>query len=264
VVNYAILPMSNGAQPSTSNDGMQSQPTTGISSPSSVSPAQVPTNGLVAYYSFDDGNAKDNSGNGYDGNIIGAISVDGFSGKALQFDGIDDLVILPFLFTDDPRTVSVLAFIKPEKYNSDPGVVFYSGNYEFNLHLAPPKNESSTGVATSVHLSDAWYSTYTTIPITGSWWHAAGTVDTNQNKICIYTNGTLRKEDSIPVDTFIHTPSGYYVSIGAYASEAVRKDFFKGVIDEVIVYDRVLTAKEIATIYNYYINSHSIYPPRGS
>ena len=47
---------------------------------------------LVAYYSFDDGTAKDNSGNGNDGVIYGAKVVDGIKGKALYFDGIDDRV----------------------------------------------------------------------------------------------------------------------------------------------------------------------------
>jgi hypothetical protein len=51
-----------------------------------------PTEGLVAYYSFDDGSAIDTSGNGNSGTITGALAVDGKSRKALLFDGIDDKV----------------------------------------------------------------------------------------------------------------------------------------------------------------------------
>ncbi len=47
---------------------------------------------LVAYYSFDDGTAKDLSGNGHDGEIHGCSVVEGIIGKALKFDGINDYV----------------------------------------------------------------------------------------------------------------------------------------------------------------------------
>ncbi len=43
---------------------------------------------LIAYWSFDDGTAKDFSGNGYDGTIVNHPTViDGISGKALHFQG---------------------------------------------------------------------------------------------------------------------------------------------------------------------------------
>ena len=63
--------------------------------------------GLVAYWSFDDGTATDEAGNnpfetlvsrdflvslGNGGTIHGANVVDGISGKALEFDGVDDYV----------------------------------------------------------------------------------------------------------------------------------------------------------------------------
>ncbi len=51
--------------------------------------------GLVAYYSFDEGSGNvlhDLSGNENDGTIYGAKWVDGKYGKALEFDGINDYV----------------------------------------------------------------------------------------------------------------------------------------------------------------------------
>ena len=47
--------------------------------------------GLVAYWSFDDGTAKDEAG-GNNGTIHGAKVVEGISGNALEFDGLDDYV----------------------------------------------------------------------------------------------------------------------------------------------------------------------------
>ena len=52
--------------------------------------------GLVGYWSLDDGSgtlAKDNSGNGNDGTLYGSPSwVDGKVGKCIDFDGVDDYV----------------------------------------------------------------------------------------------------------------------------------------------------------------------------
>ncbi|MFQ6062808.1 MAG: hypothetical protein ACE5J9_06490, partial [Methanosarcinales archaeon] len=59
--------------------------------------AQTSDNGLVAEWAFDEGKGnivKDTSGNGNDGTIHGATWVDGKFGKALQFDGVNDYVLL--------------------------------------------------------------------------------------------------------------------------------------------------------------------------
>lgn len=59
----------------------------------------ISTDGLVAYSSFDDGSANDNSGNGFDGTIDvdSAVPVEGFYGMGLQFDGYDDGLRLPHI-----------------------------------------------------------------------------------------------------------------------------------------------------------------------
>ena len=57
--------------------------------------------GLVLFYSFDDGNAKDLSGNGNDGRVVGAKVVNGRVGKALQFRGVKVSRGLPVLVKYD-------------------------------------------------------------------------------------------------------------------------------------------------------------------
>jgi hypothetical protein len=54
--------------------------------------------GLVAYWNFDDGTAEDKSGNGHDGTIYGATTVEGISVNGFRFDGYDDYID----FGDDP------------------------------------------------------------------------------------------------------------------------------------------------------------------
>ena len=52
---------------------------------------EVARDGLVAEWHFD-GDAKDSSGNGNDGSIYGATFVQGISGQALSFDGVNNYV----------------------------------------------------------------------------------------------------------------------------------------------------------------------------
>jgi len=50
---------------------------------------------LIAYFPFE-GNAVDASGNGHDGTITGATPTsNGFLGSAMEFDGVNDFVLVP-------------------------------------------------------------------------------------------------------------------------------------------------------------------------
>jgi len=57
---------------------------------------KIPTDGLVAWYSMDNvsGTTLFDQLGGYDGTISGATQVPGVIGDALQFDGVDDMVIV--------------------------------------------------------------------------------------------------------------------------------------------------------------------------
>ena len=73
---------------------------------SSVSVYAGINDGLVAYYPFD-GNAHDASGNGYNGTVYGNPQfIDGKTGSAMKFDGIDDYVSLPTLPGSPEATIT--------------------------------------------------------------------------------------------------------------------------------------------------------------
>ena len=73
--------------------------------------------GLVLYLSFDEGagdTARDSSGHGNNGEINGPKWVEGADGKALEFDGVDDYVEVPYndMFNiNDAMTLA--AWVKP-------------------------------------------------------------------------------------------------------------------------------------------------------
>lgn len=73
--------------------------------------------GLVAHWSFDDGEgeiAKDSSGNGNHGKVHGAKWVEGKTGRALQLDGVNDYVEIPDSRSLHPQNaITVEAWIYP-------------------------------------------------------------------------------------------------------------------------------------------------------
>ena len=84
--------------------------------PVALASAQVNLDsGLVAYWSFDDSTATDNSGNGHDGTIYDATPVLGVHGQALDFDGINNYVEVdnaPDL--NPPNAITLVAWYRPD------------------------------------------------------------------------------------------------------------------------------------------------------
>ena len=68
---------------------------------------EIPPEAFVTKYSFDDGNANDESGEGNDGTIEGVVAGEGKVGGALEFDGSDgSYVEVPDLGEHDEVTVA--------------------------------------------------------------------------------------------------------------------------------------------------------------
>lgn len=196
--------------------------------------------GLVAHWKFDETSgdkASDFSGNGYDGTLQdGPLwrPSDGKIGGALEFDGIDDCVDIEPIDFDYP--ITYLAWIKPTeitgrhialgKYYDGYRLGIWNGKY-YNL---------------SVLIDDSGYPVYITDPATGVWEHLALTYD--GITVRYYLNGT---------EVYTAQASGalskthYPWQIGANGK---NNNYFKGLIDDVRIYDRALSAAEIEELAN--------------
>lgn len=79
---------------------------------------------------------------------------------------------------------------------------------------------------------------------TGSWANVVVTFDSN--KLQLYLNGTLLKEHTLPTAAPIAETGG--LVIGGHRSGTGRN--FDGLIDEVAIWNRVLTATDVTSLYN--------------
>ncbi len=205
--------------------------------------------GLVAYYSFDDGSATDNSVNSYDGTINGATVTDGVSGKALYFDG-NDKVTLPFLFSSNPeaRQVTLVAFVNLSE-NIPSESFINTGDPEIGMGLS-----SDGHVASGVKMGDNnWHVVIggSNVPL-DEWIMVTTTLNKDTTTYQVYLNGVLDGTSTIPDINYWHV--GLTPAIGAHMW-AGGTNFVVGDIDEVMIYNRTLTVLEISNLYNLYIGS---------
>lgn len=213
--------------------------------------------GLVAYWKFDEGSGTtihDSSVNNNTGTLNGPSWVDGKYGKALGFDGIDDYVSTPTLYSSSPDSLTVMACIK-SPFNQS-GYVFYHGdNGEFLLHNGerlrdgPVFGRYPDLASFSVKIQGTWYDVYSA-PLTPNTWHHLTGVWIKGVSLRIYVDGELAGENTEIPDSYLYDPgSSYSPSIGVYKREAESDTFFEGVIDEVMIYNRGLSAKEVEALY---------------
>jgi hypothetical protein len=177
-----------------------------------------------------------------DGTLLNGASYSvGMVGRAFDLDGVDDTVSIPNSLSLQAlgNAFSIEAWVKPESLPSsdayyDLGIVVRE-DYASGFALATKGNAfvmwigpgSGTGLIASSY------------PISANrWYHVVGTYDGALAKI--YVNGQLQGTQAA---TIVHHDTVFTIG----SSRGVER-FFPGQIDEVSLYDRVLTDEEISTL----------------
>ncbi len=209
--------------------------------PEYITPVQLAATGLAAYYTFDEGSgttAKDTSGNGNNGTINGNPQwVAGKIGGALSFDGAGNYVDCgkgASLVIRDAITIS--CWIKIASFTRDWETILGMGDDSYRMSRSATNGNSihfGCNGPTGGNL-DA-----NTVVNTDTWRHVALVYD-GTNKI-IYIDGL---EDARVASTGRINASAYNLYIGANSQQANRN--LKGVVDDVRIYNRPLSAAEVA------------------
>ena len=212
------------------------------------------SSGLVAYWPLDEGSgttAGDASGYGHDGTLTNMDPatdwVAGHIGGALQFDGVDDEVIIPDSdLLDDTPTITIALWAYPMLLDGDPrgpiskrvhyhtehawAVFFYGGDH-LNVDIETNNNRFATSRVFNV---DQWY-------------HLAvvfdGSLSPNQ-RVSVYVNGALERT-AYEASSAIGNKNAPVV-LGQLNGNT--EGWFDGLIDDVRIYRRALTADEISQL----------------
>lgn len=198
---------------------------------------------IVAEYHFD-GNAQDSSGNGNHGVISGATFVQGISGQALSFDGLDDYVNMgdnPSLRINGPYTVEAWVY---SNQNNLGQIVSKSRLHDLRNYELLWLDEGNGGpkIKFEFSINGVTYWTYSQLLKYKEWYYVAGVYDGAYMKLYVNGNQVAITPASGMVD--VNTEP---LTVGR-RSDGIR--FFNGIIDEVRIYNRALTTSEIQTNYN--------------
>ncbi len=81
-----------------------------------------------------------------------------------------------------------------------------------------------------------------------NWYHVVGTFD--GEKIQVYLDGKLEGEKDVPKHGPVMLWNENDIRIGGRPDTNGGANLYKGLLDELVVYDRALTAKEVVTVMN--------------
>jgi hypothetical protein len=212
--------------------------------------------GLIGHWAFDEGSgtvARDSSGKGHDGTVLGDPQwVAGMIGSgALSFDGTDGLVeaghdaslsladaltITAWVSAHDLNTYYFILCKQPSGTARDN----YPGNYEF-------RTEANSGALQFGHqeTEGEQYTFYTSdSSIAAEQWHHVAVTFTKGELVEFYIDGVAAGS------------SAQSTNFGVLNDEPVRiggrKDgysFFNGLLDDVRLYDRALSATQIQKLF---------------
>ncbi len=210
-----------------------------------------PTAGLLGYWSMNDGGGTtvtDNSTNSNTGTCVDSSSwVSGKFGGALDFTGGyvgcgTDSSLRP------SSALSIAAWVKVDTFAYYTGIaamIHDSGAVESGYMLMI-NNYSFDGFGGAVcgsdgglgYINDGTYST-------GTWYHVAITFNGSTETLYVNASSVASGSESSPIN---YTPGSAF-EIGRYADDDEDRRF-DGIIDDVGVWNRVLTSTELDYLYN--------------
>jgi len=218
--------------------------------------------GLVAYYPFN-GNAKDESGNGNDGNVKGAVLANDRHSRpdsAYSFDGKDDYLVsegkLP-IKGNEPRTISCWVFTKVQN-EGIANILSWGDSVIPNNSI--PGGVSEFGLSSNAPFFNAGNSRQVMAKsdLIGQkqWEHLCFVYPESLTESSIYLNGHEVAVQSGSGDSVysINTSPRTKLKIGV---QNLTEPFggwnqpFDGMIDDIRIYNCAFCAEEVKTLYNF-------------
>ena len=206
--------------------------------------------GIYARYTFDDGNVNDVSGNNRNGTPSGGPT---FATKCLKLDGIDDRVALPNF---DMPAFTASAWVKKENNGRaqwTPLIIGGDGHNGWGLGFAAGDSfysiDGNVGPSRLMLTNMGWSNVRTKNDIPpGEFHHVAVTYDNTQGKgvVSFYIDG-IPQAQSYPGGQPAFNNQGKPYGMG-WISAPLGPVAYKGILDDVRVYNRVLSPGEIVSV----------------
>jgi uncharacterized glyoxalase superfamily protein PhnB len=219
-------------------------------------------NGLVAFYPLN-GNALDSSGYNLNGTITGALAINdrfGNTGKAMKFSGAatsnntvvtkDDFIQIPNFNINFSNKISISLWANVDKENY---ADFLNRRVDNNIDFAISSYGGSTGYTPdpntiSWHIGGNRTNAGVTVIPYNTWHNYIYIFDGSTMKV--YLDGILESQGSF---SGVITNNSNVLMIGKYIYHGGLTHYFyyKGALDDIRFYNRVLTDSEIFYLANH-------------
>lgn len=266
-----LIGFARALKPATSGisgwDGWISLSCENAANPSQPSPPPPPPPaGIVGFWKFDEGSgvtAWDSSGNNNTGTLTnGPTWTTGKVGGALQFDATDN-----GNDNDDPKVTlgtsfnvsfpfTLAGWVHPTDY-TDWRAIFSKRDYPSSSEARFDLGLSSGSGRIYAYTGSLYQFFYA--PPTGIWTHLAVLVTSSDTTL--YVNGVLA-ETIGPV--ILGTDTTANTALGGTGEINGDNDPFKGMMDDIRIYNRVLSSSEIQKLYNGVVATPTITPNGGT
>ncbi len=211
------------------------------------------TTGLVGHWKLDEGSgtsAADSSGNGNTGTLTnGPTWTTGQISGAVEFDNLNDYVSASdsASLRVDPITLS--AWVNPATLQNNDVIISKprgNGSAWDDYWIALRGTGEIEFCMEQVAEQDCVLTTDSAVS-TDTWTHIVAVWD--GTTMLVYKNGAVSSDTGSHTNAPVYGTSAVY--IGAENENGTIASFFNGFIDDVRVYDRALTAADVAALYAY-------------
>lgn len=179
-------------------------------------------------------------------NGTGMTSVDGVVSFGIEFDGVDDRVVVPYANSTNSNQFSISVWIKIPNATS------------FRCILSSRDESPARGFALCINSgaeplamlgqggsAGNWTVATGTPLLSNIWVHLVATFD--GTNLRLYKNGVLEASPLSAIAT--NTLRPLYIGAGGTELDPGATDFFRGAMDEVAVWSTALTSDEVLKIY---------------
>jgi hypothetical protein len=204
----------------------------------------------MAYYTME-GDAKDGSGKGYNGTLVGdPVFMDSITGlgKAMLFDAVNDYVELPIApMLSTLSGITVAGWVNFDTGGSGTG--YYERFFDFgsgatvNLFLTLRRGATGTmrfAITKSGNTAESGVNAE--VPLPTGWHHLAGVIDGTAMTMGLYLDGSpVAGGPTLLVPKDMGTTTQNWLGRSQYPAD----NYFKGMMDNVGIYNRALSEGEV-------------------
>jgi len=199
-------------------------------------------NGLVGWWPMNN-DANDQSGNGFNGittSIVGSVGQNGIANSALEFNGSTSRIAASNSTDLHPDNLTISVWIKPIAWNTGSASSFVAKRGTNSGYFFEFLTSSGTVNIDLGGSSTRWNTQY--VPPFNQWRHLLFTASPAGRSF--YVNGSLFRETTTVPSVFASNTAS--LSIGH--DDGIYN--FNGSIDDVRIYNRVLSAGEAALLFS--------------